>query len=212
LVIAAFSCPAARAADVPSNLDLMSSMATEVVEELLGNLPPHVSGDQVVLSPYGQGERYQFLTNQFSLVLSERGFRVSTSNRPDSLTGGSNTDDGDDSGYRLTYQALDFRLIYPKAYRAYLIGGKRVKRDADLRVLARLVDEKDGTIVWMGEAGRAHSDSFPAGDIDEIEAGLYTFTKPVRPETNWGKIVEPVVVTGIIVGLIYLFFSNQTDN
>ena len=215
-LLCAAACPAARAADVPTNLDLMSNMATQVVEELLANLPSHVTGDQVMLSPYGQGERYQFLTNQFSIVLSGRGYKVSASNVADSVSSAATQSysggQTNARGYKLIYQALDFRLMYPKAYRAYLIGGKRVKREADIRVLAKVVDETDGSIVWMGEASRSHSDNFSVGDIDEVEAGLYRFTKPERPETNWGKIVEPVVVTGIIVGLIYLFFSNQNDS
>ena len=45
-----------------------------------------------------------------------------------------------------------------------------------------------------------------------VEAGLYSFTKPERETKKWGRIVEPVVVSGIIVGLIYLFFSNQSGD
>ncbi len=65
---------------------------------------------------------------------------------------------------------------------------------------------------WVGEAESSYEDSFPFGRISEVEDGAFAFTKPPRDGTNWGKIVEPVVVSGIIVGLIYLFFSNQTDN
>ncbi len=46
----------------------------------------------------------------------------------------------------------------------------------------------------------------------QVENDLFTFTKPEKKATNWSKIVEPVVVSGIIVGLIYLFFSNQSSD
>ena len=219
LLIVVMVSPAARAAEVPTNLDLMEDLTSQIVEELLSKLPPHVSGDQVVLSPYGAGERYHFLENQFSYVLSTKGYRVSTSSVPDSVAarqmrqvqrGGAQ--DTESRGYRLSFQAIDFRLQYAKTYRAYLIGGKRVKRTADLKILGKVIDQSDGTIIWMGEAARSHSDNFSFNDIEEIEAGTYTFTKPSRSETNWGKVVEPVVVTGIIVGLIYLFFSNQNSD
>ena len=35
---------------------------------------------------------------------------------------------------------------------------------------------------------------------------------PVRDEVKWGRFIEPVIVTGIVVGLVYLFFSNQDSN
>jgi len=81
----------------------------------------------------------------------------------------------------------------------------------DFRLLAKLVEPANGHVVWMAEASKSYDDQFSHDDIDEVEAGLYAFTKPPRESRNWGRIVEPVVVSGIIVGLIYLFFSNQGD-
>jgi hypothetical protein len=72
-----------------------------------------------------------------------------------------------------------------------------------------LVDPTDQSVVWIGEAERSHKDKFSYGDLEEIEAGSFMFTKPEQKSTSWGKVVEPVVVSGIIIGLIYLFFSNQ---
>jgi hypothetical protein len=70
----------------------------------------------------------------------------------------------------------------------------------------------DGRVLWFGEAQRERRDEFDYGDAARVEEGSYQFARPVMPSGGWGRYAEPVFVTGIIVGLIYLFFSNQSDN
>jgi hypothetical protein len=93
-----------------------------------------------------------------------------------------------------------------------LVGGKKVKRRADVRVNATLSDAQTGQVLWVGEAARENADEFDMDDAARVEQGVYQFARPVVPGSGWGRLVEPVFVTGIIVGLIYLFFSNQSDN
>ncbi|MEJ2722025.1 MAG: hypothetical protein P8181_12940, partial [bacterium] len=112
----------------------------------------------------------------------------------------------------LEFEVLDFDLRYPKIYRKYLIGGKVVKRRADVRLLAKLVDSGDGLVLWQGEASKTYEDQFPYSQISEVEAGLHEFSKPPREGRSWGKVVEPIAVSAIVVGLIYLFFSNQSGD
>jgi hypothetical protein len=93
-----------------------------------------------------------------------------------------------------------------------LIGGKRVDRRASVRIMTTISDPVDGRVVWVGEAARDQSDEIDYADAARVEQGTYQFNHPVAPSGGWGRIAEPVFVTGIIVGLIYLFFSNQSDN
>jgi hypothetical protein len=81
-----------------------------------------------------------------------------------------------------------------------------------VRINATLTDPADGRVVWVGEVARDTSDEIDYGKALQIEQGNYAFNKPVVPSAGWGLYVEPVFVTGIIVGLIYLFFSNQSNN
>lgn len=110
----------------------------------------------------------------------------------------------------LQYQNIVFDLQYLDSHRSYMVGGKRVDRRASVRIITTLTDET-GRVLWVGEAARDHEDEIDYGDAARLEQGTYQFNRPVVPESGWGKIVEPVFVTGIIVGLIYLFFSNQSD-
>lgn len=110
----------------------------------------------------------------------------------------------------LHYQNVVFDLQYLDSHRSFMIGGKRVDRRASVRIRTTLTDET-GRVLWVGEAERDHQDEIDYGEAARLEQGTYKFNRPVVPESGWGKIVEPVFVTGIIVGLIYLFFSNQSD-
>jgi hypothetical protein len=114
--------------------------------------------------------------------------------------------------YVLEYQNVVFNVRYVDSHRSWVVGGKRVERAAAVRINATLTDPADGRVVWVGEAARDSSDEIDYGKSMQIEQGNYAFNKPVVPSAGWGKYVEPVFVTGIIVGLIYLFFSNQSNN
>jgi hypothetical protein len=205
LTVVAPSIAASEEAAVASNLELMSRLVGEAATELVESVPADVQWSDVVLAGFARDEQYQFTDNVLARVLTSAGHKVYDS-QP--TAGG----EGRGPALRLEYQALNFALSYPKIYRPYLIGGKRVKRKAEVTLLVKLINPADGSVVWIGEASRSHEDRFSHGDLDEVEAGTFAFTKPPRSSAKWGKIVEPVVVTGIIVGLIYLFFSNQDNN
>ena len=237
----------------PSNIDLLTIMTTEIVEELHGKFGAQVAQRPIELRPFGAGEDYVFVQNVFANVLTARGettIALAAPTRPaapstaagsggnsGSNTGGSGnpfgasstgvsnsgagqngmtqapaTQTSDDPGKLvLTFQNIAFGIAYPDVYRSHLVGGKHVKRRADVRVHATLTDGHTGRVVWVGEASRDREDEFEFGDSARVEQGLYQFSRPVLPGSSWGKIAEPVFVTGIIVGLIYLFFSNQSD-
>jgi hypothetical protein len=226
----------------PSNLELLSQMTTAIAEELYGKFGPETDGRAVRLQPYSSGEDYVFVGNVFMDVLTKHKVKTiaaatpgvsappalgsaavpnpsvvpnttPSTAAPDSAavvsTGPASGAPGD---VVLTFQNVAFAIAYPDVYRSHLIGGKRVKRRADIRVHATLTDAKSGEVLWVGEAARESSDEFDYDDAARVEQGVYQFARPVLPGGGWGKYAEPVFVTGIIVGLIYLFFSNQSDN
>ncbi len=208
----------AAGADEPvkSNLNVAREMTLEVATELVSGFPDTISSRDIQLAPFGNDERYEFIANMLTEALTSKGYRTHMPVRPavaDSAAAAATAPAAvaNRSGLRLDFTAIDFRVRYTKIYRSFLIGGRTVRRQADVRVFARLINPADGLVVWSGEAARSFEDQFPHGDLDRVEEGLYQFTKPPRNSRNWGRIVEPVVVGGIIVGLIYLFFSNQGD-
>ena len=210
-VVLATGGSTARADDeAPSNLTMMTNLTTEVVSELLDRMGSRFdTANGVRLSPFASNERYQFLTNLVTSVFTDRGIRT----YPPGAAGTATPTEAE-LGLRLEfkYQTISYGVSYTKVYRSHLIGGRKVKRSTDVRILATLVDPKDGSVAWIGEADRAVDDHFGYGELEEVEEGDFQFMRPELPSSGWGKYAEPVLVSGIVVGLIYLFFSNQSDN
>ena len=198
---------------VKTNLEVVKGLTTDVIQEMMATVPEHVEADEVWVASLGNDERYNYVFNVLTGMLTARGVKVhdrlGQAGVVDS-TGAvvKNKARGDELW--LEFEILDFDLEYTKIYRKFLIGGKKVKRRADVTLLAKLVDSSDGLVLWQGEASKTYSDQFPYSRIDEVEAGLHEFSKPPREGRSWGKVIEPIAVSAIIVGLIYLFFSNQS--
>ena len=208
--------PGARAdGGVKTNFEVMQAVIGEVCGELVSGIPADLPTREIRLAPFGRDERYEMIANVLTRTLADKGYQVylfAAAAGGDSTTAPDATSVAKSkTGMMLEFQTIEFSLRYPKIYRSFLVGGKTVKRSGDVRVLAKLVEPANGHVVWMAEASSSYDDQFSHDDLAEVEAGLYAFTKPPRESRNWGKIVEPVVVSGIIVGLIYLFFSNQGD-
>jgi hypothetical protein len=201
IAVTLFSATDGYAQDpAPTNLDLMMELGTQVVDEIIGNIGADVRGVRLEIVPAASTEEYQVLDDIFTNLLESRG--IDTAYR---------TSQDDPSLYSLEFKVPVFRLTYPKVYRSYLIGGKKVKREANLRVNAKLVSDT-GDVIWIGESSAEKKDQFPHGDLARIQEGSYEFVKPEMPGSGWGKVVEPVLVSAIIVGMVYLFFSNQSDS
>jgi hypothetical protein len=179
----------------------MTELTTEVVNELLPHFSERLAGRAIVLRKYTANEQYQFINTIMARLFTDAGITTYPNAAPTDGT----------PAITLEYQALEYDLAYTKVYRSYLIGGKKVARKADVTLLATLYDDS-GAVVWTREAKRDYEDNFGHGELDRIEEGNFAFTRPALPGGGWGKYAEPVLVTGIVVGLIYLFFSNQSDS
>jgi hypothetical protein len=208
--------PALGAEAVKSNLDVLTELAAGVANELIAGFQSSLGTQAGVrLIPRGEGETYEFLMNVFTAELTSRGIKTYSSAPKGAGNAKDLADEFEPATERtmeLNIQALEFSLTYPKIFRSYLIGGRNVKRRAEITVFAELLDTADRSVAWVGEASKVHDDQFSYGDRAQVEESLFTFTKPEVKPASWGRIVEPVVVSGIIVGLVYLFFSNQSDN
>ena len=197
---------AARAQDdVVSNLDVLTGLSTRVVYELVDQFEDRIRARGVLLKPAQGGEDYIFVTNVFAGVLSEKGVKTY-------MPGAGSVSAAEVTPFTLEFQTMEFSLRYTNIRRRYLIGGRRVSREADVTILAKLIEPSDGSIMWIGEASHNHDDKFSYGDVAEVEDGTFDFIKPERPTSSLTRFAEPILVSGIIVGLIYLFFSNQSDN
>ena len=140
-----------------------------------------------------------------NLLLKEmkgKGIRVALSSNKKGLK---------EARYRFSYQILKLSIDYPRIARKYWLGTKKVKRNAVSYVFAQMEDLESGDVVWVGESRKDYNDEIDYSLLDAVEDSDYKFTMPERHELKWSKLAEPVVVTGIVAGLVYLFFSNQSN-
>jgi hypothetical protein len=209
VLIVATSTTVATAAEEkpPSNLDLMTSLGTQIAEEVIVKIEPDIRGNRIRLKPFGNGEEYQVLDDIFTRILTEKGITAVKPPAPNAPQ----TNDAGESMLTLEYKVPVFRLSYVNVYRSYLIGGKKVRREANIRMSAKLL-AGSGDVSRFDDVSASESDQFSYGDLRRIQEGNYQFVQPEMPGSGWSKIVEPVFVSAIIVGMIYLFFSNQSDS
>jgi hypothetical protein len=205
VIIAMVAVERAPAQENGSNLEVMRSLTRGVGVEILDALDAARDGRAVKLVPEGDTEDYDFIGQVFTTLLGERGVQVyravSGPEGPQSQSG----------ALELRIRATEFSVVYPGVFRSYLIGGKKVRRVASVGIAATLVDPATGAVLDTAEASRDDADQFAHRDLYRVEEGTYEFVHPAIPGSGWTRVVEPVFVSGIIVGLIYLFFSNQSD-
>jgi len=199
----ATSSPQGTGENVLTNLQVLERTAEEAVGELMANMPPSPDGTLVVLTrEAGVGDDMdRVFENVLKKRLTASGLRIAVRRK------GQEYEESPD--YELTYQIIRFTLKYPEIGRSYWLGAKEVVRRAETGVFAQLIDLASGEIVWVGDTQKSYEDRIAYSLLERVEDPQMEFTRPPRNEMRLGRLVEPVVVTGIVVGLVYLFFSNQ---
>lgn len=186
---------------VLTNIQVIEDISKGVIDELLSNMNlQRIDGVVLLEKARGVGDIDFVFENLLLKEMKDRGLRVAVSDNKKGTT-----------RYKFSYQILKLSFDYPRIYRKYWLGAKTVKRSAKAYVFAQMEDTETGDIVWVGESRKSYSDEIDYSLLDRVEDKDYKFTMPERHELRWSKLAEPVVVTGIVAGLVYLFFSNQSN-
>ena len=190
---------------VPSNFNILEKVAKDSIDELLSNVDENQIGNGIVLveKSKGIGDVDFVFENMLVKEMKQKGFRIAL--------GSDHVRPQNTSAFKFSYQLIRFSIRYPEITRKYWLGAKKVKRQAEADVFAKLIDLKSGDVVWVGESEKKYKDEIAHSLLDMVEDKQYAFTMPERKEVKWSKLAEPVVVTGIVAGLVYLFFSNQNN-
>jgi hypothetical protein len=190
---------AAVAEPKPTNYEMASAAAHAACTELVQRVRPQIHGDVVAVRGVGANGGNFLVENALTRALTEAGLQVRT--RPDSVLP------------ILEVEIVDLAVVYVGSHRSKWVGPRWVEREARSRLFARLLDPSGARVLWADRAEASRRDEVNAGDLSRLEEEKpVAYTKPAAPAARWNKLVEPVVVTGIVVGLIVLFFSNQETN
>ncbi|MBI4720999.1 MAG: hypothetical protein HY770_07240, partial [Chitinivibrionia bacterium] len=164
---------------VAGNLEVVTKLTLEIAAELRAAFPGNAAERGVYLHMEADDEKYQVMRSVITSSLADNGFKVYASEKtPAAETPESTAVEPLRPPMRLEIRALEFAIRYPRIYRSFLIGGKRVERDASVAISATLVNPEDGSVIWVKEMKRTFHDRFSFRMLSEVENDLFAFTKP----------------------------------
>ena len=181
------------AATLPTNMDLLTETLEQVVEQALSEMEaPEIAPQTLLLvQPQTRHAANWMVDHILADRLLVRGFAVTF----DCIAGQPHL-------VRLAYRILDLGIIG----RSGLRGGQI---DRQSRVSLALSLSRDDALHWQDEFGAVKADRIPKNRIDLLENESYSFAKTDLEEQSWSQFVEPIIVSTVLGGLIYLFFSDR---
>jgi hypothetical protein len=101
------------------------------------------------------------------------------------------------------------RVDYPRLFRSGLFGGLHVERRAIASLSAELRRPHTRAVYWVGEADTSLANHVLRSEVTLLEDASHPETHGTVPSQSWQKVIEPVLVVGLVVGLISLFYTNR---
>ncbi len=109
----------------------------------------------------------------------------------------------------LTYRVAEGRVDYARLFRSGIFGAERIERRATTRVTLKLHAPGDDAVRWSTSADTTIADVVPRAELAALEDRMRPETRPVPPQSNLKKVVEPALVVALIAGLVALFYQNR---
>lgn len=210
-VLPVTSSPHGTGETILTNYEILEHVSSEAIDEMMANMPPLMKDSFIMLVRARSAGNMDFIfENMLLKKMKEAGFRLATKSSVKSQE--ESKDESDRPDYEFSYQLIRMTLQYPDIGRSYWVGAKEVERRSEVGVFCQLADLSSGDIIWVGETEKKYEDRIAYSSLEEVEDPQHDFTRPARNELKWSNLVEPVVVAGIVTGLVYLFFSNQSSN
>jgi hypothetical protein len=115
----------------------------------------------------------------------------------------------DATDLQLNMEVRSAGVSYVRAVRKFPAGIRGYQRLASMQVGASLVDPSTRQVIWAKSSSAQAVDLVRKGDLSYAQSGSGGFN-PVLPRAGGGtRLLEPLIVVGIITGLVVLFYSNR---
>jgi hypothetical protein len=110
----------------------------------------------------------------------------------------------------LEYQLATARVTYLRLVGWLPFSGRvKIERQSLVEGALTLRDPRNATVLWSAGASYNLVDAFPRDRVDLVEDPRYSELKGQVPTRNVSKVFEPVIVVGVVAGLVALFFQNR---
>ncbi len=183
---------------VPSNLELLREVLSQAAEEAIERCPPGSLLSPVSLLAEDENEANWLVENVFTEELTKRGLGV---------LGGQQLKEEQVPlpKTELFYKILELHISYPRHRRHRLLG--TVSRLAQVKIAVQLAS--GGKVIWLDDIDASIEDEFPRKSLGWVEDDSYSFTKAELKERDWNRLLEPTIVSAVVGGLVYLFYSSR---
>lgn len=188
-----------------TNLAVLRDLTGEVMADAVERMKIP-SGSRVYMKQVESHEASWLVQSILLEVLTRRGHAV--------MAGAMPSPDEEIEGppsYEIAYRVVSCETAFPRAWRHWVIGSRKVERMAAVDVHFQLSDSS-AAIVWAGNVQRDKREIIPGGRLQELATPGQSFTTPELEPGGWDKVLEPVLVAGIVGGLIYLFYTSRSTD
>ncbi len=176
-----------------TNLDMVET----VVNEAMAPLTDQIAGEDVeAIALVIEGEHEGgWLVEQVAISsLSEAGVTVNTTREANDWT--------------LKIRPMELGVCYSQTTRSWFLGSKQIPRIANCELSFTLVDS-EGNVVLTSRQGAVLENSVSHSSVILIENSTERWANGEISEEESGNILEPLVVTGVVTALVYLFYSSR---
>jgi hypothetical protein len=188
----------------------LDSVAATVASDLLKDspIPP---GRAVILLSQAPGDTLSLLTQRLVGELRERNVPVRLQAPGATMTEDPDTTARGDGGMhplRLNLQVDGAGVSYVRRIGSFPFGTKGYERLAAMRATATLIDPVGGEVFWTRTSTHSATDVVAKGDVTYAASGSGRLNPPV-PKGGGTHWLEPLIVVGVVAGLVVLFYSNR---
>jgi len=99
-------------------------------------------------------------------------------------------------------------VAYVRRLHKFPFGLKGYERLTTMRASATWRDPRTGEVFVAKSASASVTDIVPKGDVAYATGGTRVFD-PAVPRGNGVRFIEPLIVVGVVAGLVVLFYSNR---
>ncbi len=190
---------AALLALAPSNMELAEDAILLSLQELPDSLFSY-GADEIMIEILGEHSGNWFIEQTIYSVLHENGITVSQ--RELNQEGSSLT---------LSVRPMELVVEYGDVSRPWVIGSKRVGRIAKCELSSTLLDA-DGVVLMTARTSGIEEDVIPWSDAEVLNGSEeWDWLSGEMPENRGGGILEPIIVSGVVASLVYLFYSSRAE-
>lgn len=182
----------------PTNMELAEDALALALQEIPAQLSAY-GVESVSVEIAGEHAGNWLISQTVMSFLHDEGFQVIDRGEADS------------TGMVLRVRPMELTVEYGEVSRPWLVGNKRVERIAKCELSSTLLDTR-GEIVMSVRTSGIQSDVISWSDAQVLDGSSdWEWLSGDLPENRGGGILEPIVVTGVVASLVYLFYSSRAE-